>query len=378
MRSSGVRASRCTGPGSPGRRASGRACRRRAAARRRSAGRGPGSRSPRRGGRRRAGSRARAGGSARARRPRRRCARRSRRCATRSASCWTASGLRMRTASTTFSTRARAARRHLVGETHDGDDQRDVGLDGLDDLGERNALPPTSASRRLRDSASAGNASSASNAAVSRRPWPSFMATGSSVWRRRGRGGGAATSARLIRGAIECVSLGLVRVLFSSAPAIRSRTEWPDRRRGASDGWSSRRYRQRRRSGIERRVDPRERLLATEHARRSRRCPGDTGRAGERDPQRLVDVARLAPRALDDRAAAPARSRRRSNGSTAASASRTSASAARPSGPSQRSRAAGSSTGPSKMNPPSGQKSASVWIFSALIAAAARRGRRGR
>ena len=33
-----------------------------------------------------------------------------------------------------------AARRQLVGEPHDGDDERDVGLDGLDDLGERDAV----------------------------------------------------------------------------------------------------------------------------------------------------------------------------------------------------------------------------------------------
>ena len=34
-----------------------------------------------------------------------------------------------------------AARRQLVGDAHDGDDERDVGLDGLDDLGERHAVP---------------------------------------------------------------------------------------------------------------------------------------------------------------------------------------------------------------------------------------------
>ena len=33
-----------------------------------------------------------------------------------------------------------AARRNVVGHAHDGDDERDVGLDGLDDLGERNAV----------------------------------------------------------------------------------------------------------------------------------------------------------------------------------------------------------------------------------------------
>ena len=33
-----------------------------------------------------------------------------------------------------------AAGRHLVGETHHGDDEGDVGLHGLDDLGERDAV----------------------------------------------------------------------------------------------------------------------------------------------------------------------------------------------------------------------------------------------
>ena len=33
-----------------------------------------------------------------------------------------------------------AARRDVVGDAHDGDDERDVGLDGLDDLGERHAV----------------------------------------------------------------------------------------------------------------------------------------------------------------------------------------------------------------------------------------------
>ena len=74
---------------------------------------------------------------------------------------------------------ARGAAVDLVGEPQHGDRQRDVGLDGRDDLGGRGSPASNRRSTRLRDSASIGNASSASNAAVSRRPWPSLW------WRSR-------------------------------------------------------------------------------------------------------------------------------------------------------------------------------------------------
>ena len=70
---------------------------------------------------------------------------------------------------------AAAAAVDLVGQAQDGDGERDVGLDGGDDVGGRRlAASRTGACTRLRDSTSTGKASSASNAAVSRRPWPSL------------------------------------------------------------------------------------------------------------------------------------------------------------------------------------------------------------
>ena len=59
---------------------------------------------------------------------------------TRSASCWTASGREDADGVDDVLDASAAARRHVVGEAHHGDDKRDVGLDGLDDLGERHAV----------------------------------------------------------------------------------------------------------------------------------------------------------------------------------------------------------------------------------------------
>ena len=56
------------------------------------------------------------------------------------ASVWTASGERSSTASTTDSTRPRRLALDLVGEAQDGDHERDVGLDGGDDVAGRDAL----------------------------------------------------------------------------------------------------------------------------------------------------------------------------------------------------------------------------------------------
>ena len=131
-----------------------------------------------------------------------------------------------------------------------------------------------------------------------------------------------------------------------------------------------------------RRVGPRFRRCAARAPRRSARSvssrpssatlskmPGETVVPGERDAQRLVDLARLDAARARRRRSAPRSTVGSSNGSAPARARRAPrASTARPSSPSQRSRAVGSSTGPVDSEPASGQKSASVWIFSWLIA----------
>ena len=100
------------------------------------------------------------------------------------------------------------------------------------------------------------------------------------------------------------------------------------------------------------------------------KMPGRDGRAGDRHAQRLVDLARLDAEALDDRLQrlphvrlVEARRARRAPRAPRASA-------ARPSSPSQRSRASGRRRARRSSEPASGQKSASVWIFSWLIATA--------
>ena len=149
------------------------------------------------------------------------------------------------------------------------------------------------------------------------------------------------------------------RAIGSRRQPVERGQAWRRQRRGAQ--------------ADERRVDPRERLLATEQrdaledARRDRACrrarraaagrPRAAWRRGARRPRSsacsivvLVEAGRAAASAVARLARAP-RAR------------------PRPASARARPRVVG---GPSKRKPASGQKSASVWIFSWLIAAAAR------
>ena len=115
------------------------------------------------------------------------------------------------------------------------------------------------------------------------------------------------------------------------------------------------------------------RLVAPERRERVE-DPRRDGGPGDRDPDRLVDVLRLHPEALDDRAERPPRRARASNGSAAAQ--RLAApprASARASGSITFSQAFGSSTGSANRNRISGQTSASVCALSWTIAQAARR-----
>ena len=126
---------------------------------------------------------------------------------------------------------------------------------------------------------------------------------------------------------------------------------------------------------VERGVDPRQRLVAARAARRSRRsrarpsCRSSATRSGWKTCLALtpepLDHARAAPPRPPPASTAPARSRAPSRAAASA--------VARRSGPSTFSRAAGSSTGPSKKTRASGQNSSSVEIFSCVIATASRR-----
>ena len=275
------------------------------------------------------------------------------------ASAWTASGESSSTALTTDSTRPRGlpstwlARRSTAITSATSDSTAAT----TSPAEMRSAL--TRRSRRLRDSASAGNASSASKAAVRRRPWPSLWRRWRPAARRAaGRCGRRLRSWRAShpwswrRGWASAVT----RLIGSSGRMVEPRYR---------HGWTDDCVRSR--SAASMRA---QRLVAPEHRERLEDARRDR-RPGERDADRLEDVLGLGAARLDDPAQRRLDRARASNGSTRASASRASASASRgrPSS-SHFSRAFGSSAGPSKMKPASGQKSASVWIFSREIATA--------
>ena len=264
------------------------------------------------------------------------------------ASAWTASGERSSTASTTDSTRPRLLPSTWLARRRTAIDERDVGLDGGDDLAGRDALlAVTRRSRRLRDSASAGNASSASKAAVRRRPWPSLWrrwtpaasgllrgdgrdACGRGASRQSGGWAGGGRSPRL--------SAGCGRMIEPTSATC----------------WVGRTLRQ----ACERRVDPPQRLVAPEHRerledaratrsfRRARRGPAGRRRFGL-TPRGLDDLAQRRLDALDRRTARRRRAPRARPASASAAVRRAS----------HFSRALGSSAGPSKRKPASGQKS---------------------
>ena len=127
-------------------------------------------------------------------------------------------------------------------------------------------------------------------------------------------------------------------------------------------------------------VDPR---AATRRARARAsvsKIPGETVVPASATRSGWKTSRGLRLRAPRRRRAAPRRSRRPTSPRPAAAPARRARRPA-PRGRPRRatcSRAFGSSAGPSKMNPASGQKSASVWIFSSLIATASPQARRGR
>ena len=165
-----------------------------------------------------------------------------------------------------------------------------------------------------------------------------------------------------------CVRVGLrrstIRVGRSVEPLSAAQRRTVERRCGAD-------LRAGARSGArERGVDAPQRLLAAEQ-RDALEDPRRDRRARDRHAQRLVDLARLAPRGCATSAFERLRRRRPRRSSAPAPAPRARRRASRgPARPSQRSRALASSTGPSSSGPASGQKSASVWIFSWLISTA--------
>ena len=216
--------------------------------------------------------------------------------------------------------------------------------------------PPTSASRRLRDSASTGNASSASNAAVSLRPCPSPR---TQLFERRMRRWPGSLPEQL--GSLPCVSV-LVRVVLHAAalPHVESR---------ARAAVVSRHLSAERRQGLSASS-----IRASVSARPSTatvsKMPGETGRPAIATRSGWKTSRGLQPQ-RSTTAVSAASIVASSNGSISARAPREPAPASRrPSAASHFSRACGSSAGPSNRKPHSGQKSASVWIFSALIATA--------
>ena len=286
--------------------------------------------------------------------PARTSARRSRRCAARAASAWTASGESSSTASTTDSTRPRVRALDLVGEAQDGDDERDVGLDGGDDVAGRDALGRDQAQqavarlgeRRERLERLEGGRQAAAVALVVAALGAGGLGGGGSngldVGGRRGHSDRVRAFACVL-GSADPPSIGRCgRVVEARARSTCAPASF---------------------SGPQSGVDARQRLVAAEHREGLEDARRDRG-AGERDAHRLEDVlglgaARLdhaAQRLLDvlgvERLDAPRAPRGRRPARS------------RPPSASHFSRAAGSSAGPSKMKPASGQKSASVWIFS--------------
>ena len=231
----------------------------------------------------------------------------------------------------------------------------------------RRAPARTTRSRRLRDSASAGNASSASKAAVRRRPWPSLcrradIGVGRRCWLRRllhwrhvvgpwnsGTSGPFHTTGYRQHGRmIEHENSVLVRAVAFSSGHMRAHRGAPAMARRARA------------------------------PRASRRCPArsvvpaSATRIGWKTSLGFTPRASTTPRSAGSIARRPTGSTSR-QGAARASAEQRRA----PSSPSHFSRAFGSSAGPSKRKPASGQKSASVWIFSCEIATAVAQAGRG-
>src|SRR4051794_21764701 len=139
-----------------------------------------------------------------------------------------------------------------------------------------------SASRRLRDSASAGNSSSASKAAVSRLPWPSLCGRPTTLAgvTGRGRGRGAARNGDRAGGVIVWGS------------SVRSGGSEPGKGRpsaGIGSGGHT----------VEAVVDPAQRFVPPEQPQ-GLEDPGRDRPPGERDPDRLEHLARLEPSGVDD------------------------------------------------------------------------------
>src|SRR4051812_16663698 len=144
----------------------------------------------------------------------------------------------------------------------------------------------TSLSTRLRDSASAGNSSSASKAAVRRRPCPSFC-----------RAPGATGRGRSVTGFSAGFNVYLggrpMAALHPCNPLIgtpRRKVEWG--RRPIREDLT--------RGARECSVDPLERGIAAQQCDRLEDARRDRG-AGDRDPDRLVELARFHVELLDQR-----------------------------------------------------------------------------
>src|SRR3954451_13053426 len=199
------------------------------------------------------------------------------------ASCWTASGERSSTAETTDSTLPRLLPSTWL-------PRRSTAITSATSLSTaattslvdtRSCL--TSRSRRLRDSASAGKASSASKAAVRRRPWPS-------LWRRWTAG---------VSGAVGCSWIGSVMayrnpcsVSLEGAPLPDVGEQFP----GLSPVIG--RYGRMIESVLQSRIEASERLVTAEHFQ-GLENPWRYGGSGHRDPYRLEDVLGLRVTPID-------------------------------------------------------------------------------
>src|SRR4051794_8976200 len=138
-----------------------------------------------------------------------------------------------------------------------------------------------SASRRLRDSASAGNSSSASKAAVSRLPWPSLCGRPTTLAgvTGRGRGRGAARNGDRAGGVIVWGS----SVRSGGSEAGKGRPS-----AGIGSGGHT----------VEGSVDPVERFLAPEDTQGLEYARRDCS-ARERHPDGLEDLPRLGSRRFE-------------------------------------------------------------------------------
>ena len=245
-----------------------------------------------------------------------------------------------------------------VGEPQDGDHERDVGLDRADDLAHRRAVlgdQRQQAVARLRQRREHLERLEGGREAL---PVTLVVRAADDAGRRHRPRTRPRSRRAARRGRGESSSVGRP-------------SDQEDREQASRPAFSG--YRQR--------VDIRLRTASIRRAIRRvpsslsvSKMPGETVPSGERDADRLVDLPRLRPGVLQH---ALQRRFQRFVGSTApstaASASRAFSSRSSASGePRIFSRAAGSSAGPSKKNPASGQKSASVEIFSCEISAASR------